>query len=184
MSRLIKKSSKKVGLHPGVLIHVGERKLEKPRIRVIDFSDSQFEDKEIQIIDECFPYRDTPGISWINIDGLHDVELIEKFGKHFNVHPLVLEDILNTEKRPLMEDYGEYIYMVIKMLYYDEKENIVRAEQISIILCKNLAITFQEGGGDVFEPLRERIRNSKGRDRKSTRLNSSHSRASRMPSSA
>ncbi len=163
MSRLIKKSSKKVGLQPGVLIHVGERKLEKPRIRVIDYSDSQFEDKEIQTIDECFPYRDTPGISWINIDGLHDVELIEKFGKHFNVHPLVLEDILNTEKRPLMEDYGDYIYMVIKMLYYQEKENIIKAEQISIILCKNLVITFQEGGGDVFEPIRERIRNSKGR---------------------
>lgn len=167
MTRFIKKATEKIGLHPGALIHVGEKKIDKPRIRVIDYSDSQFEDNQIQTIDECFPYRDTPGVSWINIDGLHDVELIEKFGKHFNIHPLVLEDILNTEKRPLMEDYGDYIYMVIKMLYYEDKENIIKAEQISIILCKNLVITFQEGGGDVFEPIRERIRNSKGRSRES-----------------
>lgn len=163
MSRLITKTSKKAGLHPGVLIHVGEKKLERPEIRVFDYNEGHFEEKELHTIDESFPYRDTTNISWINVNGLHDVELIEKFGKHFNIHPLVLEDILNTEKRPLMEDYGDYIYMVIKMLYYEEERNIINAEQISIILCKNLVITFQEAGGDVFEPIRERIRNSKGR---------------------
>jgi len=94
------------------------------------------------------------------------VDIIEKMGNHFNIHPLVLEDILNTGQRPKMEDFVDYIFVVLKMLYYDEKENEVRAEQVSVILGSNYVISFQETEGDVFDPIRERIRNDRGRIRK------------------
>jgi len=105
-------------------------------------------------------------VTWVNIDGLHDIEIMEKIGKHFGLHPLVLEDILNTEQRPKIEDFDDYIFVVLKMLYYDENEGEIRAEQISIILGSNFVLSFQERVGDIFNPLRDRIRNAKGRVRK------------------
>ncbi len=166
MPRLIKKTSKKIGLPPGTLIHIGEKKIDKPRIRVIDYDSVQLEEREAETIEECFPYRDKLTVSWINIDGLHDVGVIEKVGNHFGLHPLLLEDILNTEQRPKLEDYGDYLFIVLKMLYYEEEENKIRAEQLSLILGPNIVISFQERVGDAFNPVRERIRNGKGRIRK------------------
>lgn len=117
MPRVITKRSKKAGLPPGTLIHIGEKKAEKVRIRILDYDESQFEEKEAKTVEECFPFKDTPTITWINIDGIHEVEIIEKIGKHFGFHPLLLEDILNTEQRPKMEDHEDYIFIVVKMLY-------------------------------------------------------------------
>jgi magnesium transporter len=165
MSTLIKKTSVKIGLRPGALVHIGEKKIEKPRIRIIDYNPEQLEEVEVETIEECFPYADNKNATWVNIDGLHDIHLIEKIGNHFNLHPLLLEDILNTEKRPEIEDYGDFIFMVVKMLYYDDVKGTVMSEQLSIVLGKNVVISFQERVGDVFNPIRERIRNSKGRIR-------------------
>jgi magnesium transporter len=165
MSTLIKKTSVKIGLRPGALVHIGEKKIEKPRITIIDYNPEQLEELEVETIEEFFPYADNKNATWVNIDGLHDIELIEKIGNHFNLHPLLLEDILNTEKRPEIEDYGDFIFMVVKMLYYDDVKGTVLHEQLSIILGKNVVISFQERVGDVFNPIRERIRNSKGRIR-------------------
>lgn len=167
MTRFIKKTSGKIGLPPGSLIHVGEKKIDKVRIRVIDYSPDHLEETEVSTIEEIFPYRDNDKVTWINIDGLHDVSAMEKLGKHFNLHPLMMEDILNTDKRPEIEDYGDYIFIVIKMLFYDEVEKLVKAEQLSIILGTNIVFTFQERVGDVFNPLRERIRKERGRLRRS-----------------
>jgi magnesium transporter len=167
VTRFIKKTSEKIGLHPGALIHIGEKKIDRPRIRVIAYSEGQLEEAEVNTIEEIFPYRDNDNVTWVNIDGLHDVDVMEKIGRHFNLHPLMLEDILNTDKRPEIEDYGEYVFMVIKMLYYDEIEKLVKAEQLSIVLGNNIVFTFQERVGDVFNPLRERIRKGRGRLRKS-----------------
>lgn len=173
MPRLIKKRSTKTGLPPGTLVHIGERKTEKTRITIVDYDESQFEEKEAKTIEECFPFKDKPTTTWINIEGVHEVDIIEKIGKHFDLHPLLLEDIVNTEQRPKMEDYGEYIFIVLKMLSYptdpadDEKTNEIKAEQVSVIFGSNFVISFQEGiKGDVFDPVRERIRNGKGRIRK------------------
>jgi len=105
-------------------------------------------------------------VSWINVDGIHQVDIIEKIGKHFGLHPLIREDIVNTEQRPKMEDFGPYIYIVLKMLLFDEEENEIIIEQVSLILGENFVLSFQEREGDIFEPLRERIRNGKGRVRK------------------
>lgn len=167
MNRLIKKRSKKAGLPPGTIVHIGEKKVEKVRITIVDYDETNFEEKEAKTIQECFPFKDKPTTTWINIEGVHEPDIIEKIGGHFSLHPLLLEDIANTEQRPKMEDYGEYIFIVLKMLSYDEKTKEVKAEQVSLIFGSNFVISFQEGiQGDVFDPVRERIRNGKGRTRK------------------
>jgi magnesium transporter len=165
-NRMLKKRSTKTGLPPGALVHIGEKKAEKVRINILDYDENQFEEKEAKNIEECFPFKDKPTITWINIDGLHQVDIIEKIGKKFDLHPLLLEDILNTEQRPKIEDFETYIYIVLKMLLYDEKTNEINSEQVSIIFGQNFVISFQEKEVDVFNPLREIIRTGKGRIRK------------------
>ena len=96
MARIIKKRSKKIGLPPGTLVHIGERKTEKVRITIIDYDETHFEQQEISTIEECFPFKDKPIVTWINIDGIHQVDVIEKIGKHYDLHPLILEDIVNA----------------------------------------------------------------------------------------
>ncbi len=166
MARFIKKRSKKVGLPPGTLVHIGEKKTEKVRITVIDYDEAQFQEKEAKTIEECSPLKDKTAVRWINMEGIHQVETLEKLGNCFELHSLILEDILNTDQRPKREDFEDYIYTVLKMLYYDDKSGEIITEQISLILGPNFVISFQEGGGDVFDPIRERIRNAKGRIRK------------------
>jgi magnesium transporter len=166
MAKFIKKRLKKIGLPPGTPLFVGEKKIEKARITIIDYDEKQFQEKETEAIEECFPFKETPTVTWINIDGVHQPDIIEKIGRHFELHPLVQEDIMNTEQRPKMEDFERYIYIVLKMLDYNEKENETRIEQVSLILGENFVISFQERVGDIFNPIRERIRNGKGRIRK------------------
>jgi magnesium transporter len=167
MPRLVmRKAKQKAGLEPGTLVYTLEKKVEKVRIRIIDYDETQLEEREVEKVEECFPFKDKPTVSWINIDGLHDVELIEKIGKQFGLHPLILEDIVHTGQRPKLEDFGSHIFVVLKMLYYDQDKNELKTEQVSLILGENFVISFQERVGDIFEPLRERIRKSKGRVRK------------------
>jgi magnesium transporter len=167
MAKLTKKRSRKAGLPPGTLIHIGEKKAEEMKITVIDFDEAHYQEKEIKTIEECFLFREMPSVTWINIEGLHQVEILEKLGECYGFHPLVLEDIVNTDQRPKMEDYGDYIYVVLKMLSHNGKSNGIVTEQVSIILGSNFVISFQEGGeGDVFNPLRDRIKAGKGRIRK------------------
>lgn len=166
MPRLIKRISKKAGLPPGALVHVGEKMDEEVRVTIIDYDEARFQEKEAKTIEECFPFKDKPTVTWINVDGIHQPEIVKKLGDFFGMHPLVLEDILNTGQRPKMEDFGNYIYIVLKMLCRDEKEDEIKAEQVSLIFGKNFVISFQERGGDVFNPIRERIRTGKGRIRK------------------
>ena len=147
-------------------MYVGEKKIDRVRIRIIDYDEAQFQEKEAKTVEECFPFKDKPTVTWINIDGVHQVDIIEKIGNHFNIHPLVSEDIVNTGQRPKMEDFVNYIFVILKMLYYDEKINETKAEQISLILGSNFVISFQENEGDVFDPIRERIRSDRGRIRK------------------
>jgi magnesium transporter len=166
MPAFMKRTSKKAGLPPGTLVHIGEQKTERVRITLIDYDETQLKQAEVETVEECFPFKDKPTVTWINIDGLHDVPVIEKIGRHFNLHPLLLEDILNTEQRPKMEDFGDYIFLVAKMLYYDDQEGRVETEQVSLILGSSWVISFQERPGDVFNTVRERIQKGKGRTRK------------------
>jgi len=167
MPRFIKKTSKKAGLSPGTLVHIGEKKAETTKFSLINYDQKQLQEKELATIDESFPYKDTPPVTWINIDGLHEIDIIEKIGHHFGIHPLTLEDIVNTGQRPKAEDYDDYIFIVFKMLFYDDANTHITSEQVSLILGSHYLISFQEKEGDVFNFVRERIRKAKGRIRKS-----------------
>ncbi len=167
MPKLIKRRSKKAGLPPGTLVHIGNKRVEKSRITIIDYDQTNFQEKEVKSVEECFPFKDKSTVTWINIDGIHQVEIIEKIGKHFNLHPLILEDILNTEQRPKMEDFEDYVFLVMKMPYFDGNDNKIRIEQISLVLGPHFIISFQETVGDVFDPVRERIKNGRVRIRNS-----------------
>jgi magnesium transporter len=158
--------SHKAGLPPGSLVHIGKRKVEKTRITIMDYDEGIFQEKEAKTIEECFPFKDKPTVTWVNIDGIHDTDIIEKIGTHFGIHPLVLEDIVNTGQRPKMEDFEDYIFLVVKMLTCDQNQSNMTAEQVSLLLGPNFVISFQERQGDVFDSIRDRIRNSKGRIRK------------------
>jgi magnesium transporter len=166
MAKPVRKRSTKVGLPPGTLVHVGERKVEAARITVIDYDEAAFQEKQVAAVEECFPFKTTPTVTWINIDGLHQVDIIEKVGRQFELHPLVLEDILHTGQRPKLEDFDNYMYIVLKMLSYNDARQKVQAEQVSLVLGPNFVISFQESVGDVFDQVRDRIRNAKGRIRK------------------
>ena len=167
MQRFLKKRSKKAGLPPGTLVHIGERKTEELRISILDYDEAGYREREVKAIEECFVFREKPSVTWINVEGIHQAEVIEKLGSCHGIHPLVLEDILNTDQRPKMEDYGEYLYIVLKMLSYDDRKNRIDMEQVSLILGSNFVLSFQEGReGDVFDLVRDRIRNNKGRIRK------------------
>ncbi|MDA8433199.1 MAG: magnesium/cobalt transporter CorA [Nitrospiraceae bacterium] len=163
----MKRRSQKSGLPPGSLIHIGEDRAEKPKITIIDYDEASFREKTVEEITECFPFKNTPSVTWINVEGLHQVEILEQLGGCYGLHPLVLEDILNTDQRPKMEDYDTYLYIVLKMLHFEGPTGTIVTEQISLVLGDNFVISFQEGiDGDVFHPLRERLRNNRGRIRK------------------
>ena len=163
MGRVVKVRSVKSGLLPGTLVHIGEKIDREIKITVTDYNEALCEEKEINALKECFYHTDPSIISWINVEGLHEIEVIQQVGECEGLHPLVLEDILNTDQRPKLEDFGEYLYIVLKMLRKGEGADIA-TEQVSLILGVNFVISFQEGiKGDVFDPIRERIRNGKGK---------------------
>jgi len=168
MVRRLKKRSGKAGLPPGSLIHIGDRLTEKIKITVFDYDEAHLQEKEIKTVGECRQFKDSPTVAWIQIEGIHDTQILEELGAVFGLHPLTLEDILNTDQRPKMEDFCEYIYIVLKTFYnHADENNETTSEQISIILGPTFVISFQEKETDIFKPIRERIRAGKGRLRKS-----------------
>ena len=166
MSRLNRKRTKKAGLPSGSLVYTGERKDEKVSIHVIDYDEQNVTEEDLASVAACIPYRNKPTTTWINVDGVHDAAILERFGECFGLHRLVMEDIMNTDQRPKLEDYGEYLYIVLKMLLAGRNGEI-QTEQVSIVLGANFVLSFQEGlEGDVFNIIRDRIRSGKGRIRK------------------
>ncbi|MBN1975089.1 MAG: magnesium/cobalt transporter CorA [Sedimentisphaerales bacterium] len=157
---------KKAGLLPGTLVYTGQRMMESVKITVMDYDEQNFHEKQVQKIEDCFEFKTKPTVTWINIDGLHDAKIIEKIGNHYDIHPLVLEDILHIGQRPKFNDLEKYIFVVLMMLHFDEASQTVQSEQISFVLGSNYLISFQENIGDVFDQIRDRIRNAKGKIRK------------------
>ena len=166
MARFIKKNEKTIGQVPGDLIFNGVQRIKIPTIQMIDYNQNDLTDIEVKNINDVFHYKDTSTATWINVNGLHDTELIRKIGKGFNLHSLVLEDIVNTGQRPHMEEYDGCLFFVLKMMKYDKETGKVLSEQLSLVLGESFLLTFQEQEGDVFDPVRERIRKQKGRIRK------------------
>ncbi len=162
-----KKSSMKIGMPPGSMIYVGEQKVEKVKIILTEYDAKQIESCEINSVEEVEPYTDTPKVTWVNVCGLHETEFLKQIGEKFNIHPLVLEDILNTETRPKLEITDDYIFIVMKLICYNQDEKMLESEQASFILGKNFVFSFLEKSENVFSPLKERISNQTGRLRKS-----------------
>ncbi len=153
-------------LRPDPLAYRGEKKVDGVKIMLIDYDENKFQEREVKNIEECFPFKDTPTVTWVNIDGLQDVGLVERIGKEFNIHPLVLEDILMVGQRPKYQDFEQYVFVALKMLMLNEDGTEINSEQVSLIINSNFVISFQETIGDVFNPIREHLRNAKGRIRK------------------
>jgi magnesium transporter len=166
MSETNNQFHKKAGMPPGTLIHVGNRKEEKTRISVLDYNAETFNEFQCKKIEETFSLKDTKTVSWINIDGLHNVDMIDRLGKSFDLHPLLLEDLLNTHHRPKTEEFEDYTFITLKMLGISKDKKSIVTEQVSFVLGKNWVISFQEQQGDVFEVVRERLRGSMGNIRK------------------
>ena len=167
MRSITKKRTKKAGLPAESLVYTGDLKGGVIKIAVMDYDDQQIAEQELTTVDQCIPYRDKPTVTWVNVEGVHDARILEKLGECFGLHRLVMEDIMSTDQRPKTEDFGDYIYVVLKMLSPDPKNGAIVSEQISLILGSNFVLSFQEGiEGDVFSPIRERIRTGKGKVRK------------------
>ena len=158
-----KKRSVKTGLPPGSLIHIGTKSDDKASITILDYGEFHHEEQSAGSVSECRPAAEGQTVRWVSVDAVHDAQMLEQLGALFGLHPLTLEDILNTDQRPKMEDFSEYIYIVLKMFLTGSGRNErIIAEQISIVLGANFVISFQERKGDVFDPIRERIKR-KGR---------------------
>jgi len=158
----------KVGLPPGSVVFVGEERTEPVEFRVLEYGPEHLLETERESVEEVLKYRDTEPVTWINIAGIHDPSVIQTIGDHFRIHPLIQEDIAHTGQRPKLEAQENYIYLVVKMLYFDDdRDGDLRAEQVSLLVGERNLITFQEDPGDVFDPVRKRIRNGRGhiRDR-------------------
>ncbi|WP_339734758.1 magnesium/cobalt transporter CorA [uncultured Gimesia sp.] len=162
--------SKKVGMPPGSLIHVGDFDEEETRISVIDYGRIDLEEPVVETVEDLLKFREKDSITWVCLEGLKNVEITELIGKYFDIHPLVLEDILNTHQRPKFEEFDDYLYIVLKGLSLQHRDSSsgefrVEYEQISILVLNDFVFTFKERKDDLFVPLIQRIRNSSGRIR-------------------
>lgn len=154
----------RAGLPPGTLIHIGLKRREYTTIRVIDYGPAFYTERVAESVEDTLAYRDQAAVTWIDVDSLHDVELVRQIGALFGIDPLVLEDILDTNQRPKVEDYGGYIFITLKMLRYQPADDSIIIEQISLVLGDRYVISFQEGiEGDVFDAVRRRARDGVGR---------------------
>lgn len=152
-------------MSPGTMIFIGEQQVDKARIDIIQYDTAMLKEMSDVTPEQCRDSSTAPGVTWINVNGIHNIGLIESLGKYFDLHPLTLEDIVNTIQRPKVEEFPNYVYAVLKMMAFDESTNRFDIEHVSLILGENYVISFQEHEGDVFDYVRERIRNAKGRIR-------------------
>lgn len=163
--RFIVDQQKTAGQSPGKLIFIGSKKQEHPKIELIAYDDDKFIELTLKSIDEVQKYSEEYKNLWINVYGLHDTNFISTVGNYFNIHTLLLEDVVHTGERPRVDIEENYIFTVIKMLRLKPDNGQLDAEQISMYLTNNILLTFQEKEGDIFEAVRDRIRNKKGRVR-------------------
>lgn len=158
-------SVKKPGAAPGTVEHVGTKRVEKITITVHDYDQDHVNTIPIESIEDCKPYLKNPSKTWIKVEGLHDVEKLKSIWSYFDLHPLIQEDIVNTNQRPKVEQHENCIFFVMRMLYYTPDQQSIDNEQISIILGKNFVLSFQETDRPLFNPVVDRLNTSKSRIR-------------------
>jgi len=160
-----KKLSRAAGLAPGELVHVGERRSETTVITVMEFDGDRFHEQCLTSPDSFVPFKESSGVTWVNVEGIHEVAAVEKICSAFGIHPLVIEDVLNTSQRPKTEDYGDYLYAVLKVFRFGGDDGELLTDQVSLILGRNFVLSFEEASYEVLNPVRERLRQKKGRVR-------------------
>lgn len=160
------KTRKKPGLSPGSLVYTREKLQDHTSLQLIRYNEQEHDTFDEKSLEALVRKLDKTKVNWINLNGLHDTDQIEKLGLHFDIHPLVLEDILHTEHIPKLENYDNYLFLTLKMLTYNDSHESIEQEHVSMILGKNFLITFQEKDGDVFGAIRENLQMNKGRLRK------------------
>ncbi|MFH0865158.1 MAG: magnesium/cobalt transporter CorA [Bacteroidota bacterium] len=151
--------SRKAGMPPGSIIHVGTENTSDVNMSLLYYTAETAEHKNITSPEECNPYIDRNGITWIHFSGIHNTQIIEGVGKLFNLHPLVLEDIPNTELRPKYEEFDNYVFFTLKNLEYNKESKEIKYEQISFVFGKNFVISFEEKESAHFKPIAERLMN-------------------------
>jgi len=166
MVRLSRRFSEKAGLAPGTPVFTGEKKTDEVRITIIDYDAEHFGTKESAKVEACHPRMEKSTVTWINVVGLHDISVAQELGSCYGWHPLIIEDILNMHQRTKMDILDDYILISLKMISYNSGANALDIEQISIVLGENYVITFQERADEIFEPVRNRLKNNMGRARK------------------
>jgi len=167
MARFVKKRDKSAGKAPGSLVFLGNQKQEEVRITATKYNENQHHSDSEPVKPEDLPdIPNKPDVMWLNVDGLHDTDVIRRIGEKYGLHNLMLEDILNTDQRPKHEEFEDSLLISMKMLSYNKENNTLESEQISLVIKDNMMISFQEQVGDIFDPVRHRIRTSKGRIRR------------------
>lgn len=165
--KVLRQHAAKTGLPPGSLVYVGEHGApHQTRITILDYDETGVRERDISRVEECLQFKDSASVTWINVDEIQEPGLLETFGRVLGFHALMLEDILNMDQRPKVEDHGDYLYVVLKMLDWNAERGEIDIEQLSLVVGPNFVISFQERAGDFFDPLRARIRESVGRTRK------------------
>jgi magnesium transporter len=167
MARFLKSREKIVGQAPGTMTFIGRKKMEKTRFRIMSYDENDYSEHETENITDLFSHFRNDRVNWINIDGIHDQEVILQIGQKFNLSSLILEDIVNTDQRPKFIEDDEHIVVFIKLLVYNEELEAIKADQLTIVLGKNYVITFQETVGSYFNSIRDRVRENIGKLRKS-----------------
>ncbi|MFH6603820.1 magnesium/cobalt transporter CorA [Maribacter algicola] len=163
----LRKQSKrhtKLGKAPGTITYMGNREGLSSEVAILEYNEESCQLHKPGILEQIQAYKDSPKISWVNIVGLNDEKFVEKIGKQFGVNTLVLEDIVNTNQRPKIDEYENYIFGVFKMLYINEQEELA-GEHVAMILLERCVLVFQEVQEDVFEGVRDRVANKHGRIR-------------------
>jgi len=163
MAHFLRRHSKKHGLPPGSLVFTGEDKTTPVTIGVIDYDTGTVNAFVAESLGAIWPLRDTPTTTWIDIDGVHDVVLLDQVGKHFGIHPLILEDITTIGQRPKAEVFDDYLFIVLDMHTMDAQSGVMQSEQVSLLVGPRWVISFKENPGDVFDPIRTRLREHMGR---------------------
>lgn len=161
----LKSRSEKTGLPPGSLVYVGKSTTKEPIITIIDYNKDSIEEKKVYDAKFKFKSEDKEKVRWINVEGIHEVELIEEIGRQFDFHPLLLEDILNTHQRPKVEDYGKYEAIFLRMTFWKEDKKIVEQEQTTLIIGENYVISLQENEQNEYDLIRERLKKGYGKIR-------------------
>ena len=167
MARFLKKQKKEIGISPDELMFRGDQKIDEVELRIIDFDSDNLEEDKLNNVSDVLKYQEKDSVTWFNIYGLHNKEVMEEIATGFKLDKIILADAMNTEARPTIQEYDNCIFLSIKMMRQDPETDLITVDNLSLILTKSVLISFQERKLDVFEPVRERIRKQKKRIRNS-----------------